>query len=329
MATSNDGRAVRCSGRVQHRLAGHRRKFRCPGKMASMADSKSERGLSRSSIEAYGGILVGIAAVVIPSWWAQAVLILIAAGLAIHLSLQAPIMLRRGLLGRIGISIFSAVLILGGGGTLAHRQYLKENPSAASTADAAFQTVSRKNLHDLFVEDFPNGVKIEQDYVFGVDKKRTTVQLKRVLDFDAGSKYIAFYMPVSELALSIFYTIADHTNELVNPKYGVVNGQRRSPGDPMAVKISEMKFSGLVYLYSDLTPSGCFYVAFHTQRKCLNSPRAERRSQSPLDDPLYNVLRNICWDIEPLAQNAPVIKKLMNSVFVRTSEIGDFHLKQD
>ncbi len=131
-------------------------------------------------------------------------------------------MLRRGLLGRIGISILSALLILGGGGTLAHRQYLKENPSAVGTAEAAFQTVPRKNLHDLFVVDFPNGIKIEQDYIFGADKKRTTVQLKRVLDFDAGSKYIALYIPISELALAIFYNIADHINDLylLTPLFG-------------------------------------------------------------------------------------------------------------
>jgi hypothetical protein len=45
--------------------------------------------LARSSIEAYGGIVAGIVAAFVTSWWAKGLLLALAAGLLIHVAFRS------------------------------------------------------------------------------------------------------------------------------------------------------------------------------------------------------------------------------------------------
>lgn len=97
--------------------------------MAGMSNEEpdSDNGvLGRSRVEAYWGILVGIAIAVIPYWWAQAALLGVAAAIASDLAFRAAIMRRRSWwLRRISAGL-AVMLILGGGGFAVIRQHRDE-----------------------------------------------------------------------------------------------------------------------------------------------------------------------------------------------------------
>lgn len=117
--------------------------------------------------------------------------------------------------------------------------------AAAPTKDAT----PPRRLRALFEADFPNGLKVREDATLEQAGTRLTITFERVLDFDAGTRYLAFYIPESNISLPVCYYIAARFKEFMDPTTGATKIGRQSSGDPTVMKSTDMKPSGLVYLY--------------------------------------------------------------------------------
>ena len=107
-------------------------------------------------------------------------------------------------------------------------------------------------LYRRFESDFPKGMKIEVVGEAANSKgHKTKIVIRRVLDFDAGIKFVAFYVPPIEDIYDLAAYIAGHVQEFLDPSTGVVTASRRDPGDSNSMSSRKFIFTKVVYLYSE------------------------------------------------------------------------------
>jgi hypothetical protein len=108
-----------------------------------MPDSRRKSPLERSTLEAYGGTVLGILGAIVTAWWAKCILLAFAGGLIIHATFRSSWTIKWPVWWKAGISavVLSILAIIGGAPIL--EDFRKQHPGTTETVGSISQDASK------------------------------------------------------------------------------------------------------------------------------------------------------------------------------------------
>lgn len=149
----------------------------------------------------------------------------------------------------------------------------ERNGIGRETRPAALQPVGPPpSFRQVFDKDFPNyggfGLNLPlKDTNTGADY---SLPARLLLDFNAGTKFLAVFISRGERAFIYAISIADNIDGIIN-YFNTVQMDLRRPGDTTPMKSASLAFSRMVYLYmeEDLPLASQAQIERHFQQKSL------------------------------------------------------------
>jgi hypothetical protein len=121
--------------------------------------------------------------------------------------------------------------------------WMSHRPSPVPESSGGLQTV-----HELFKDDFPNLLKVDSEPEFNDGPKKTKIQFRLYLDFDAKSKFISFYIPPSPQTFDVCKAMPDLFRGLLDEADKVsISGQ--VPGNSAMDHSKDLVFTGKFFAY--------------------------------------------------------------------------------
>jgi hypothetical protein len=111
-------------------------------------------------------------------------------------------------------------------------------------------------LRNLFDTDF-NQVKVSGETTFTITNRTTgnavkvVVQRVMVLDFNARSRFLAFFVPTSTETFNVCEALASGYHHILEDLDRSVSVMVRSPADTDATEMKDTTFSGRIYIYHE------------------------------------------------------------------------------
>ncbi len=172
--------------------------------------------LSRSSMEAYGGIIAGLLCVVIPGWPAKAICTVIGAGLSVHLAYQSPWTFKWTTSSKVLLGIVCVLLWVGGGGYYTYEAWKDGRSAIALPPSPQIQAMPALQQAVTTTETLDNCDfnEVLPGYAYFIAARINDLnnQVKQpVFDFGLGSKRIVFYATAGNMFR--FAVIDSHNDE--------------------------------------------------------------------------------------------------------------------
>jgi hypothetical protein len=107
-------------------------------------------------------------------------------------------------------------------------------------------------MFDIFQSDFAGltGKQEETTFTFG-DGGTAKINTRLLLDFGAGSKFIAFFIPRSDLAARVYQALATQTAEIMGRLDASMGISMKRLGEHGMTDSKDLTFTGFAYLYCE------------------------------------------------------------------------------
>jgi hypothetical protein len=108
-------------------------------------------------------------------------------------------------------------------------------------------------LREYFNKDFPNCLKVSNQCSLGSlnNENKIDIPWQVCNDFEAGTKFLSFYIPRFPDAYGVCVALSDFTKQTMETVNTGLEIQSKSPGDSSHVDMKDLQFSGRVYLYHE------------------------------------------------------------------------------
>lgn len=125
-------------------------------------------------------------------------------------------------------------------------------PDFSSDPDLPEPPPGRTRVQRAYLTDFTNNLRTYRDLHFeeAEGNRRVRVNSQRVINFESNVDFVAFYIPFTTLAPSIFAYVAEHIDDIVDDLRNI-RITMQEHGDPNQFGGKDMKFSGVLYFYTE------------------------------------------------------------------------------
>ena len=127
-------------------------------------------------------------------------------------------------------------------------------------------------LNEYFNTDFRNVLKIGRDLIIGASDSANMINVQVLIDFDAGVKYLAYYLPAChspfEICIALLTNPTRTVAESIDDEIQVSSGGWGTDW----IDSTELKFSGRIFIYieNDLSEQERFVLSAIAKQEGLS-----------------------------------------------------------
>ena len=216
----------------------------------------SEKTLSRSSLEAYGAVIVTVITVALPmTWWLCILLVFVVCALAADVCFRAGWFVDWPVYQKQAFAFLVCLLIVTGGGFRAYSLSPLYQEVQASQEQKRASVKSFRNVFDTDFLDFGSLGNEEEIYEKSTNKLIAVVPTRLHYDYGSGSKFLSIFLPPGDMDTD-FYVCMFYTKHIQDAIKMDDNGglkffiQRHQAGDSDSLSTDKFAFSNLIYIYA-------------------------------------------------------------------------------